>query len=416
LTVTRRRYVQLCTAVVLLAALGCAPALQTAPRPGERPIVILISLDGWRWDYLERYAPPTLSGLAVRGVRADGLVPVFPSKTFPNHYTIVTGLYPDQHGIVSNNMIDPALPGRFTLSNREVQMDTRWWGGEPIWVTVERQGQIAATMFWPGSDVEIAGDRPTYYRPYEHELPSDDRVDQVLDWLDRPEPARPTFLTLYFSVTDSAGHADGPESEATRDAAREVDSAIARLMAGVDRLGLTGRTNVIVVSDHGMAAVSRERTIVLDDYIDVSTVDLIDSSPILGLNPLNGPVEPLYAALKDKHPALQVYTRDNLPDRYRLRGHPREPALIGIADDGWHIATKAMLDRRQGQVSGGEHGYDPRHRSMHGLFIASGPRFRSGTVVPAFENIHLYELMCGLLGLTPAENEGDAAATRAFLR
>jgi predicted AlkP superfamily pyrophosphatase or phosphodiesterase len=402
---------------LLFLAAGCARGVETSPAPAERPIVILISVDGWRWDYLQRFAPPTMTRLAAEGVVVERLVPVFPSKTFPNHYTIVTGLYPGRHGIVSNNMVDPALPGRFSLNNREVQQDTRWWGGEPLWVTVERQGQIAATMFWPGSDVEIAGDRPTYYRTYEHELPNADRVDQLLEWLQQPEEARrPTFLTLYFSTVDEAGHDFGPDSDETRRAALEVDTALERLLTGLDHLGLRQRTNLLVVSDHGMAAVSSDRTIVLDDYLDLSTVTVIDSSPVVGLNPRSATAERIYASLKDKHPALAVFTRDTLPVEYRLRGHPRIPAVVGIADDGWRVTTRAALGRSPDESSSGEHGYDPRHRSMHGLFIATGPLFRRGVSVPSLENVHLYELMCRLLRVRPAANEGSAAATRALLR
>jgi predicted AlkP superfamily pyrophosphatase or phosphodiesterase len=397
-----------------LAAAVCLAAVSaSALAQGERPIVILVSIDGWRWDFLDRIKPPVLTRLAAAGVRAEGLVPSFPSKTFPNHYTIVTGLYPTRHGIVSNSMQDPALPGRFSLGDRWVQQDTRWWGGEPIWVAAERQGQLAATMFWPGSDVEVAGDRPTFYEPFDTTLANAARVDQLLEWLRTPDPQRPTFLTLYFSDVDSAGHDEGPESAALTKAALAVDTMIGRLVAGVDAAGLSHRTNYVVVSDHGMAALSRDRIIVLDDYVDVSAIDLVDSSPVLGANPRSGSAEWLYLALKDKHPSLQVFRRDELPEVYRLRGHPRLPAVIGIADDGWHVATRAMLER---ESPAGAHGYDPKNRSMHGLFIATGPQFRQGLVVPAFENVHLYELLCRVLRLRPALNDGDPAVTAAFLR
>jgi predicted AlkP superfamily pyrophosphatase or phosphodiesterase len=404
--------------VLLLVLAHAASVTRPAAQPAlvVAPIVILVSIDGWRWDYLDRFAPPTLTRLARDGVWAEGLVPVFPSKTFPNHYTIVTGQYPGRHGIVSNSMVDAALPGRFTLGNRDVQQDTRWWGGEPLWVTAERQGAIAATMFWPGSDVEIAGDRPTHWRLFENALPDNDRVDQVLAWLAQPDRSRPTFLTLYFSGVDTAGHDAGPDAVETREAATQVDRAIARLIRGVDALGLSARTHYVVVSDHGMAALARERTIVLDDYVDLSTIDIVDSSPILGINARTISLAVLSAALKGRHPALQVFTREELPVQYRLRGHPRQPQIIGIADDGWHVTTRAWLDRDNGRVPGGTHGYDPRHRSMHGLFIAHGRRFRSGQVVPAFENVHVYELLCRLLGLRPASNDGDPAVTAGFFK
>ncbi len=395
-----------------------APATgRTAESPrAPSPIVILISIDGWRWDYIDRFVPPTIGRLAALGVRAEGLVPVFPSKTFPNHYAIVTGQYPERHGIVSNSMIDPMLPRRFTLGNRIAQQDTRWWGGEPIWVTAERQGLLAATMFWPGSDAEIAGDRPTYWRMFDDDLLNQDRVDQLLAWLSEPEPRRPTFLTLYFSDVDRAGHEAGPEARETREAALGIDVAIGRLVAGIERAGLAHRTNYVLVSDHGMAALSRNRTIVLDDYLDVSTIDFVETSPVIGVNPRSGSVDTMYQALKDKHPSLHVFKRDELPDEYRLRDHPRLPAVIGIADDGWHVTTRAMLERDGNRVPGGTHGFDPRHRSMHGLFVAAGPQFRSGLTVPAFVNIHVYELLCRVLGLRPASNDGDRSITAPFLR
>lgn len=407
--------------VGLLLALGLAiPATGTVvgAQGPSRPIVILISIDGWRWDYLQLFTPPTLGRLASTGVRAEGLIPVFPSKTFPNHYSIVTGQYPARHGILSNNLVDEALPGRFSLSQRDrwIQQDTRWWGGEPIWVTAERQGQATGTMFWPGSDVEIAGRRPTYWRMFENDLSNEERVDQVLAWLKVPDPQRPTFLTLYFSDVDSAAHDFGPQSEENRKAVATVDRVIARLVGGIEAAKLTSRTNLILVSDHGMAALSRDRTIVLDDLIDMETVDLIDSSPIVGLNSRSGNADSILRALKDKLPSLAVYTRDTLPGEYRLRGHPRLPEVIGIADDGWHVTTREWLAREDGQIPGGTHGYDPRHRSMHGLFIGVGPAFKSGVVVPAFENVHVYELMCRILALRPASNDGDARVTAAFLR
>jgi predicted AlkP superfamily pyrophosphatase or phosphodiesterase len=406
---------------LLLAVTVSLPACAARSDPpvlpsAQPPIVILVSIDGWRWDYTTRFQPPAISRLALHGVQAEGLIPAFPSKTFPNHYTIITGLHPATHGVTSNNMIDPRLPGRFTLSDRDVQQDSRWWGGEPLWVTAERQGRIAGTMFWPGSDVEIAGDRPTYWRPYEHEFPNHARVDALLEWLAAPPERQATFLTLYFSDVDDAGHAYGPDGEQTRAAVLAIDHHIERLVAGVEALGLGSRVHYILVSDHGMAQLSPERIIVLDDYIDLETVDLVDVAPIVGLNPKPGvSTEAIYRALKDKHPALDVYLGSNLPEVYRLRNHPRTPAIVGIADDGWH-PTLREWQRRGEEFRFGNHGYDPIHRSMHGLFVASGPMFKSGVSVPAFSNLHIYELVCRVLGIKPAPNEGDPRVTASFLR
>lgn len=404
---------------VLLTVAGFAAAGAERSSQAGRPIVILVSIDGGRWDYLERFAPPALTRLAEAGARAAGLIPIFPSKTFPNHYTIVTGLHAARHGITSNNMVDPYLPGRFALSRRDVLQDTRWWGGEPVWVTAERQGLVAATMFWPGSESEIAGDRPTYWRPFDESVSNDARVDQLLTWLDRPDPERPTFLTVYFDELDTASHDFGPESPAARDALLNIDTSIARLVAGVDRLGLGPRTSYVVVSDHGMAALSPDRVIVLDDYLDLATVDVLDTAPIVGLVARDGtPVDAIRDALEGKHPALAVYTPATLPDPLGLREHPRLPDVIGIADDGWHVTTRARhaRDTASGTFPGGNHGYDPAHRSMHGLFVASGPAFQRGVVVPAFGNIHVYAMLCRVLGLEPASHDGDVAVTSALLR
>ena len=401
--------------VLLLPACRPAPASATA----DQAIVILVSIDGFRWDYLDRYQPPALLRLAAAGVRAEGLISQFPSKTFPNHYTLVTGLRLANHGIVSNNMRAPDIPGEFSLANREVLADPRWWGGEPIWNTVEQQGKVAAAMFWPGSETMIGGHQATYWTPFDDPFPNDERVKRVLEWLQLPNGKRPSFLTLYFSDVDNTGHEYGPESAEVRDAVLSVDRSIGKLVAGVDAMGLGDRVNYVVVSDHGMSALSADRVIVLDKYIDLTTVDVIDWAPVLGLSPKDGNVDKLYAALKDKHPHLAVYRRNDIPAQYGLAGHPRVSPVIGIADEGWNITSARDLNRwgsGDRRPPAGTHGYDPRAKSMHGLFVASGPRLRSGVVVPPFENVHVYDLMCALLGITPAKNDGDPAITRDMLR
>jgi len=401
---------------LLLLLASCRDA---TPPPADRAIVILVSIDGWRWDYLQRFAPPNLSRLAAEGVRADGLIPQFPSKTFPNHYSIVTGLTLAHHGIVSNNMRDPNIPGTFGLSKREVLADPRWWGGDPIWNTAERQGKVAAAMFWPGSETVIGGDQATYWRQFDNELPNQNRVAQLIEWLKLPEGKRPSFLTLYFSHLDDAGHTWGPDSDQVVEAAMSADRSIGELVAGVAAAGLTDRVNYIIVSDHGMATLSADRMIVVDDYIDVATADIVDWSPVLGLAPKDGDVEKMYAALKNKHPHLHVYRRDEIPAVYGLAGHPRVSPIIGIADEGWHITSKSETGRwsEPGRRSpGGNHGYDADARSMQGLFIASGPRLRRGLVFKPFENIHLYNLMCAVIGIQPSANDGDPAVVQDMLR
>lgn len=398
------------------AACATRPPL-VEPGQAERPILILVSLDGWRWDYLDRAQTPHLSALAKAGVRSEGLIPAFPSKTFPNHYTMVTGLYPDHHGIVSNNMVDTGIGQRFSMS-APTSNDTRWWGGEPLWVTARNQGHVAASMFWPGSDKEIAGVRPTHWKPYDGAVPNRQRVQQVLTWLRLPESERPSFITLYFSDTDSVGHIAGPESAEVLEAAAALDQEIGALVNGVDALGLSSRVHYVIVSDHGMAQLSASRVVVLDDYLDVSTVDLIDTSPIAGLWPRTGTAEDIYLALKDKHPSMAVYRRAEVPEVFHYNTNPRIPPVIGIAADGWTIATRRQVNQweQSGRQLGGSHGYDPRLRSMHGFFIAAGPQFRRGVTIPPLENVHLYEMMARVLGLSPAPNDGRIDATNEVFR
>ena len=411
---TRMRRVLVVALIATVTACVAARVL-----PAEQAILILVSIDGFRWDYLDRFSPPNLTKLASDGVRADGLIPQFPSKTFPNHYTIVTGLTLAHHGIISNNIRDKEIPGEFSLSNRDVQNDPRWWGGEPIWNTAERQGRKSAAMFWPGSEVMIGGHRGTYWTPYDDDMPHAERVKKILDWLRLPGDQRPSFLTLYFSDVDNAGHSRGPDSEDVKNAVMRVDKSIGDLVAGVKQIGMTDRVNYVIVSDHGMAQLSPDRMIVLDDYIDVSTAEVTDWAPVLGLTPKDGDIDKMYRALKDKHPALAIYRSNEIPPEYGLAGHPRLPAIVGIAKEGWFITSKRE-EQRWGEPNrhapGGTHGYDARLQSMQGLFIASGPRIRSGMRVKPFENIHIYDFMCAVLGIQPAKNDGDPAVTRDMLR
>ena len=378
------------------------------------PIVILISFDGWRWDYMSRAHVPNLQKLASRGVRAEALIPVFPTKTFPNHYTIVTGLYPENHGIVSNVIADPGFPRRFTMSAPTAK-ESRWWGGEPVWVTAIRHHLRAAAMFWPGSEVRIGGVRPTYWRPFDDGVSNAARVRQVLQWLALPGAERPSFVTLYFSDVDDAGHSHGPDSHRVLEAAQRLDATLGQLVSGIHKLGLLDQTAFVIVSDHGMSQVARNRVIFVDDYLNLSTVDVIEWTPNLGLRPRSATMDVVYRALRDKHPALAVYKREDTPLHLHYRASNRIPPIVALAEDGWTITTRARHLVAAAGGSGGAHGYDPSHKSMQGLFVAAGPGVRQGAVVPPFENVHIYNFLCALLGLPPAANDGDADVTRSFL-
>jgi predicted AlkP superfamily pyrophosphatase or phosphodiesterase len=401
------------------AACGSSVVRQATPVVELKPTVILVSFDGWRWDYHMNAPAPNLERLAGRGVRAEGLIPSFPAKTFPNHYTMVTGLYPGHHGIVANNIKDPATGRRFAMSKQEEVRDPMWWGGEPIWVTAQRAGQSGAAMFWAGSEAPIGGLLPRYWRPYDEEFPAPSRVEAVLRWLDLPTTERPTFVALYFEDTDTAGHDDGPDSDAVRVAIRRLDDYLGSLLRGLEERRVLDRVNVVVVSDHGMSAVTNDRVLVLDDYISLDDVEIVDLNPTLGLFPKPGREEAVFRALDHAHPHLRVYRRAETPEHWHYRKHPRIPPIVGVMDDGWQIMQRNSLqDILAQRVSSerGQHGYDPQETSMRGIFIAAGPAFKRGVTVPAFENVHIYNALAMALGVTPAANDGDPDVARRMLR
>jgi predicted AlkP superfamily pyrophosphatase or phosphodiesterase len=398
---------------LLLAA--CAHAPRQAAAPALPDPVILISLDGFHPDYLQRGLSPTLQRLADTGVLAAWMNPSYPSLTFPNHYTLVTGLRPDRHGIVHNTMFDPAL-GSFGLSLRGAVEDGRWWGGEPIWVTARRQGLRTATMFWPGSEAEIAGLRPHEWFRFSPQPTPAERVDTLLAWLDRPEPDWPRFMTLYFEHVDTAGHDFGPHAPQTDAAIAAVDAALARLLDGLRARGLEGRVNLIITSDHGMAEVSSERVILLDDHLPREAARILTLGEVVGLSPQPGHEAEVEAALLGRHAHFACWRREQLPPRWHYGRHPRIPAIVCQADEGWKLLTRAALERAGGRVKPGAHGFDPEAPSMRALFLAHGPAFAQGVELPPFDNVHVYPLLAHLLGITAADCDGDLAVLVPALR
>jgi predicted AlkP superfamily pyrophosphatase or phosphodiesterase len=381
-----------------------------AQAPASPPPVILVSIDGFRADYLDRGLTPVMSRLANDGVRAEALIPVFPTKTFPNHYSIVTGRWPGVHGIIGNEFFAPELGRGFRLADREAVRDARFWGAEPIWVTAELQGIATAPFFWPGSEAAIGGIRPAYVRAFDPGMPDTARVRQVLEWLDLPPGRRPGFLTLYTDVVDAAGHEFGPDAPETRAAIARADSLIGLLVTGLKARGLEGRVNFIVVSDHGMTSTSPQRVIHPDDFVDRDAVEVDALSPVLMLRPHAGLEDSIYRGLR-RAPHLSTYRRAELPERYHLATSPRVPPLVAIADEGWEIRWRTG----SGAVAGGDHGYDDSLPSMRATFLAHGPGFRRGVVVPPFRNIHLYALLAELLGVSPAPTDGSLDSVRTLL-
>lgn len=404
-------------AAALLAA-ACAPATRApAPAPAPKaaeiaatPTVILVSLDGFRRSYLDRDSVPTLHALAREGVTADAMIPSFPTLTFPNHYTIVTGLYPEHHGIVGNVIYDPDYRALFTMSNAQSK-ESRWWGGEPIWVTAVKQGRQADVMFWPGSEVAVEGTRPSRWKPFEGEMPFAARVDTVLSWLDLLGAQHPSFVAVYFNQPDHYGHEYGPDAPQTAAAAAAVDSALARLVTGLKTRGLYDRVNVIVVADHGMSALSPDRVTYLDDVVDTASVHIVSMSPVLMIEPKDGDAPALVAKLK-RLPHVTAWLKQDVPARLHFNEGRRITPVVAVADDGWTIATHGQ---RHGPP-GGAHGYDNANVSMQALFVAHGPAFRAGTTMRAFPNVDVYDLLAHLMRLTPAANDGVLSPFAPVLR
>ena len=379
-----------------------------------RTPVLLVSIDGFRADYLDAGLVPNLSRIASEGVRAQWMNPSYPSLTFPNHYSIVTGLRPDRHGIVHNRMHDEAL-GDFSLSNRQAVGDGRWWGGEPIWITAQKAGLRSATMFWPGSEAAISGVRPTQWRPFDKAVSSDARVDQVLAWLDEPPSMRPAIITLYFDVVDTAAHHDGPDSPQARAALAEVDAALGRLRAGLVARGLLDGVDLVIVSDHGMAKVAPGNVVALEDMVTMAEAKVVSAGQVVGIAPNPGFEAAVEAKLLGAHERYDCWRKGELPARWHYGTHPRIPPIVCQLHEGWDALPREYIAGRPDHARG-SHGYDPALPSMRALFVARGPAFRQGVEIPAFDNVDVYPLLARLLGVAPGSNDGDIAPLLPALR
>ena len=405
---SRKFGIRLFVALIVLAVAACAPQTtrRTQSSPAYSPL-ILISIDGYRADYIQRGLSPNLSMLASTGVRATAMRSAFPTLTFPNHYTLVTGLYPDHHGIINNRFYNPVTGKKFVYKEHDTISDPDWWGGEPLWVGVERQGKHAATMFWPGSDVAIDGVRPEHWRQFDGSISPDARVDQVLTWLDLPRDQRPNFVTLYFDQVDHAGHHAGPNSADVNAALGVVDSALGRLIDGLKQRGIYASTNIVVVSDHGMTATSDKRVVVLDNVVNIHDVKVVNAGVVAGLAAKPGHEAEIDNALLTKHEHMRCWKKSKIPARLHYGTNSRIPPIVCVANDGWIINTQAFMDRPNRHVSAGEHGYDNADPNMAALFVAHGPAFKRGIVVPEFDNVDVYPLLTHVLGIKPAPNDGD---------
>ena len=411
--------------LVLGAALCGTAAAQTpapTPAPAARPSrpapLILVSIDGFRADYFDRGLTPNLAALAADGVRArEGMRPSFPSITFPNHYTLVTGLFPDHHGIVANTMEDPRIvpDSRFTLGTYAAVSDGRWWNeARPLWVTAKHQGLRTATMFWPGSEAPIGGVRPDFWTHFDQTFPPELRVDILLNWLDQPQDKRPAFATLYFDQVDTAGHEHGPDSPELTEALRRTDAAIGRLVSGLKQRGLYELTNLVIVADHGMASTPPSQVVALDDLAPKASVHVVSGGATAGLEAKGPQAADAERALIGKHDHFTCWRKQDLPARWHFGTNARVPPIYCVAQIGWLLETREGLARRKSPMLG-EHGYDNAEPLMRALFIAHGPAFRKGVLAPVFDNVDVYPLLAEVLGVRPEHNDGALAEVAGML-
>lgn len=369
----------------------------------QKPYVILVSLDGFRADYLDRFDLPNFRELMNNGVRAEGLMPVFPSVTRPNHYSIVTGLYPERHGLVGNVFYDPA---REQVFYPPLHPDGTWYRRRPIWITAETQGMTTACYFWVGCDTTIDGIQPTYATPYDQQVPNSTRADQILAWLQLPADRRPHLLTLYLSDLDDAGHRFGSDSPEIGIAAQPVDQTLGLLMDRLTTLSIRDQIYVIIVSDHGMLSVQRDNVVWMDGLIHEEPgewIGALGSYASLHLNPaVHDPIrtrDQINASLQHG----RAYLREEVPESLHYRLDRNIGDVVVLMDMPYLIMWKEF----ESLLPNGEHGWNPAHPEMHGVFVATGPGIKRGATIPAFENIHIYPLLAELLGLTlPPDIDG----------
>ncbi|NJD22407.1 MAG: alkaline phosphatase family protein [Melioribacter sp.] len=367
---------------------------------GSKPYVILISFDGFRWDYLNREITPNLKKIKENGVSALSLRPAFPSKTFPNHQSIITGMYPAHHGIIANTFGDPFNKTIYRMGDTNAVRNSRWYLGEAFWETAERQGIKTASYFWPGSEILISYRHPTYFEEYDHERPYEKRVDGVIDWLKLPAEKRPHFITVYFHETDTQGHKFGPSAPETNLAIKTLDNIAGLLFQKLDEIKMRDSVNVIFVSDHGMTEISQQQTINIEKIANSSDCKFFDGGPIMFVEPNKEKVNDVYTILKKNENHYKVYLRNEVPEYFHFNDHPFISQIVVVADLGWTVLSNKKFDFEEK----GNHGYDNNQLDMHGIFLAVGPNFKKNYHTGTLWNIDIYPLLCKIFEIFPRTN------------
>jgi len=374
---------------------------KTPKQSEEEPYVVMLSVDGFRWDYPDKVETPNLDRIAKIGIKAKSLRPCFPSKTFPNHYSMATGLYPDHHGIVGNSFYAPDLDAFYAIQDREAVENGDFYRGEPIWTTAEKQGIITGSYFWVGSEAPCQGIRPTYWKKYDHYFPFEQRIDSVISWLQLPENIRPHLITWYIHEPDALGHSYGPDSDTMKYEIHYLDSLIGVFMSKVNSLPYKDKINIIVTSDHGMATIKKSKTVILKKSIQEKWFDKIEgSSPVFNLK-FNEEYRDTALAVLKSIKELKVWEHGKLPERLHYGTNPRTLDLIVVADSSYNVVWNVKRAH-----DGGNHGFDNFNKDMHAIFYAYGPAFKINYIHPTFNNVDIYPLITEILKLQPTEVDG----------
>lgn len=363
--------------------------------------VLMISFDGFRADYIDWYDTPNFDRLAKEGVKAKGMKPVFVSKTFPNHYSLATGMYIENHGLVGNYFYDPILDEEYTIRDRSKVEDGRFYGGEPIWVTAEKQGVSTASYFWVGTEAAIDGIQPSIWKRYDHHFPFHARIDSVKKWFQQPKENRPRLVMLYFHEPDDTGHRYGPKSPELKAVVDSMDTIMGEILDTMSHLDIFPQLNILAVSDHGMVSTSEDRTINLEKYVNMKGLTQEGSGPFSLLYGKNKYAMRRIVKRLNKVPHLSAYLKKDIPERYHFKNHYRIKDVLLVADEGWSILGTFGRSSDPTSHNGGNHGYDNNLRGMEALFIADGPALKDGYISPVFENIHIYPLIAHILGIEP---------------
>jgi predicted AlkP superfamily pyrophosphatase or phosphodiesterase len=374
--------------------------------------VLLVSFDGFRWDYNDLYETPNLNKLASDGVKADRLVSCFPTVTFPNHYSIATGLYPDHHGIINNTFFAPDLNLSYRIGDRSAVENPSFYGGEPIWVTAQKQGHISASFFWVGSEAPVEAMHPTYWKSYDAGVSFEARIDTVIKWFNYPSYKRPELVTLYFDEPDATSHDFGPVSPETREVVSRLDYLLGVLREKLASLPYAKKINLIVLSDHGMAPVSSEQYINIKDIVPERMISSTwGGNPVILIKPAEGKRDSVLLLI-NRTTGIKAWKKEDMPERWHYGTNPRIPGIVAVADSSWYISTRPL----NGSFNGGAHGYDNRNSDMYAIFYAAGPAFRTGYTLTELDNIDIYDLICRILKLKPAPNDGDMSHIKGILR